>query len=262
VLVDAHCHLGDTAFDADRSAVIARARDAGLGHIVVIGESLASAERAVGLAHSIPGLSATAGVHPHDARTWNPASERALRALLARPEIVAVGETGLDYYYDHSPRDDQRRAFAAQLAIAAELRLPVVIHSREADDDLAALVRQWAGRVPALILHSFSGGRVLMDAGIEVGAYFSFSGMITFKNWRWLVPPAEWASDRLLVETDAPYLAPVPFRGQRNEPARVREIALELARVRGAVPAAFELELAANARRVFGPRLDQSLETG
>jgi TatD DNase family protein len=262
VLVDAHCHLGDTAFDADRAAVLARARAAGVGHIVVIGESLAAAERAVGLARSIPGLSATAGVHPHDARTWNDASERALRALLARPEIVAVGETGLDYHYDHSPREDQRRAFDAQLAIAAELELPVVIHARAADSDLAAMLRTWGPRVTGLILHSFSGGAELMDAGRSVGAYFSFSGMITFKSWHWLKPPGDeaWPADRLLVETDAPYLSPVPFRGQRNEPARVREIALELARVRGESITACEDQLAANARRVFGPRLDQTLE--
>ena len=252
MLVDAHCHLGDTAFDADRSAVIARARDAGLGHIVVIGESLASAERAVGLAQSIPGLSATAGVHPHDARTWNPASERALRALLARPEIVAVGETGLDYYYDHSPRDDQRRAFEAQLAIAAELRLPVVIHSREADDDLAALVRQWASRVPALILHSFSGGRVLMDAGIEVGAYFSFSGMITFKNWLRNDAIEAVPLDRILIETDAPYLSPAPYRGRRNEPAFVRRVAEQIALVRKLDPEEVVAVTGRNAERVFG----------
>jgi len=148
----------------------------------------------------------------------------------------------------------------AQLALAAELRRPVVIHARQADDDLVALLRAWGDRVPALILHSFSGGPPLVAAGRAVGAYFSFSGMITFKNWRWAAPPAEWPSDRLLVETDAPYLAPVPHRGRRNEPAFVRVVAQELARARGADPEALEADLSANARRVFGPRLERVLE--
>jgi TatD DNase family protein len=262
VLVDAHCHLGDTAFDADRPAVLARARAAGVGHIVVIGESLAAAERAVALAAATPGLSATAGVHPHEARSWSDDAERSLRALLARPEVVAVGETGLDYHYDHSPRDAQRRAFEVQLAIAAELGRPVVIHAREADDDLAALLRQWGTRVPAFILHSFSGGDALVAAGRAVGAYFSWSGMITFKNWRWPAPPVDWPWDRLLVETDAPYLAPVPHRGRRNEPAFVRETAAALARARGADRDRLEADLLANARRVFGPRLEVTLGAG
>ena len=158
MLVDAHCHLGAGAFDADRADVVARARAAGIGHIVVIGETLAASQRAVELARSTPGLSATAGLHPHEAKDWSADVERDLRALLGAPEVVAVGETGLDYHYDHSPRPTQRRAFEAQLALAAELRKPVVVHAREADDDLAALLREWSGRLPAVILHSFSSG--------------------------------------------------------------------------------------------------------
>jgi TatD DNase family protein len=260
VLVDAHCHLGDEAFDADRPAVLARARAAGVTHIVVIGESLGAAARAAAMARATPGLSATAGIHPHDARSWSDDAERALRALVALPEVVAVGETGLDYHYDHSPRPAQRAACEAQLALAAETGRPVVLHAREADDDLAALLREWGGRVPAVVLHSFSGGQPLLAAGREVGAYFSFSGMITFKSWRWLGPPGDWPSDRLLVETDAPYLAPVPHRGRRNEPAFVGAVAAELARARRDAPDVLAAQLAANARRVFGPRLDASLE--
>jgi TatD DNase family protein len=259
VLVDAHCHLGDRAFDEDRAAVLARARAAAVGHIVVIGESLESAGRAVSMARDTTGLSATAGVHPHDAKTWNPDTERALRDLLGAREVVAVGETGLDYHYDHSPRDAQRVAFEAQLALAAERGLPVVIHAREADDDLAAIVRAWGSRVPAVILHSFSGGEALAAAGLAVGAYFSFSGMITFKNWRWTVPPRELPLERLLVETDAPYLAPVPHRGKRNEPAYVRATAATLALARGESLEQLEPALTANARRVFGPRLESVL---
>jgi TatD DNase family protein len=259
VLVDAHCHLGAGAFDEDRGAVLARARDAGIGHIVVIGESVAASERALELARATPGLSATAGVHPHEAKHWSSDAERALRGLLAQPEIVAVGETGLDYHYDHAPRAAQRAAFEAQLALGAELRRPVVIHAREADDDLAAILHEWAGRSP-LILHSFSGGPALLRAGMEAGAYFSFSGMITFKSWRWIDSPTACPADRLLVETDAPYLAPVPHRGRRNEPAFVRQVADGLARARGMAAAALESQLAANARQVFGPRIEMALE--
>jgi TatD DNase family protein len=255
VLVDAHCHLGDGAFDADRPAVLARARQAEVTHVVVIGESVAGSERAVALAKQAPGLSATAGVHPHEARAWNAGAERRLRDLLAEPEVVAVGETGLDYHYDHAPRDDQRRAFEAHLALGAELGKPVVVHARKADGDVAALVRRWAHRVPAVVLHSFASAAELFTAGMDVGAYFSFSGMITFKNWRPEVPLSAIPSNRLLVETDAPYLAPVPHRGGRNEPAFVREVALALARARQIEPAALWPQLAANARGAFGERL-------
>lgn len=259
MLVDAHCHLGAGAFDADRAEVLARARAAGIGHIVVIGETVAASQRALELARATPGLSATAGLHPHDAKHWSAEVERDLRALLAAPEVVAVGETGLDYHYDHSPRDVQQRAFEAQLALAAELKRPVVVHAREADDDVAALLREWSGRLPAVILHSFSSGAALWRAGIETGAYFSFSGMITFKNWLWAGDVAALPGDRLLVETDAPYLAPVPHRGQRNEPAFVREMAGALARARGTDVIELDAALARNAERVFGPRVTTNL---
>jgi TatD DNase family protein len=260
VLVDAHCHLGDRAFDEDRDAALDRARAAGIGHVVVIGESLDGSTRAAALAADVAGLSATAGVHPHVASTWGPGVEREIRALVARPAVVAVGETGLDYHYDHSPRPAQRAAFEAQLALAAETGKPVVVHAREADADVAALVREWGPRVRALILHSFSAGTQVFDAGMEAGAYFSFSGMITFRGWTMAdvltaVPP-----DRLLVETDSPYLAPVPHRGRRNEPAFVRDVALALARARGVTLEQVTTLTTANAGRAFGARLAATLE--
>jgi len=253
VLVDAHCHLGDAAFDQDRDAVLARARAAGVGHVVVIGATLDEAARALDLARRTPGLSATAGVHPHEAMRWSPDAERRLRDLLADPTIVAVGETGLDYHYDHSPRDAQRRAFEAQLGIAAELGKPVVVHAREADDDVAALLR--AAAPGPVVLHSFSSGTQVFDAGMDVGAYFSFSGMITFKSWTLADRLSACPPDRLLIETDAPYLAPVPHRGARNEPAFVREVAAALARARGETFDVLGSRTTDNARRVFGARL-------
>jgi len=259
VLVDAHCHLADGAFDPDRDGVLDRARAAGLHHIVVIGDSLAGSARAAALVRDRAGLSATAGVHPHEARHWTGEAASELRALLDLPGVVAVGETGLDYHYDHSPRPAQRAAFEAQCAIAAERRLPVVVHAREADADVAAVLREWAPRLAAVILHSFSSGPDLFAAGMDVGAYFSFSGMITFRRWPHPEQLTACPPDRLLVETDAPYLAPVPHRGSRNEPAFVREVAAELARARQVDPDALYARLADNARRVFGPRLETSL---
>jgi len=255
-LVDAHCHLGDAAFDRDRDAVLVRARAAGVGHVVVIGGTVEESERAAALAGGGPGLSATAGVHPHEARSWSPEAAARLKALLALPEVVAVGETGLDYHYDHSPRDAQRRAFEAQLALGAELGKPVVVHAREADDDVAAMLA--AARV-AVVLHSFSSGPQVFAAGMRIGAYFSFSGMITFKNWGAAVALTDCPPDRLLVETDAPYLAPVPHRGMRNEPAFVREVAVALARMRGEALDTLGQGTTENAHRLFGSRVASML---
>jgi TatD DNase family protein len=251
-LVDAHCHLGDQAFDADLEAVLARARAAGVAHVVVVGGSLAESERAAQLARTRAGLSATAGIHPHDAGHWSTDTAARLRDLLALPEVVAVGETGLDYHYDHSPREAQRRAFAAQLALGAELGRPVVVHARAADEDVAALL---AGTQARVVLHSFSSGPKVFEAGLAISAYFSFSGMITFKNWSSTVPLTAYPPDRLLVETDAPYLAPVPHRGRRNEPAFVRAVAEALAQSRGAPVDDIAQRTTDNACRLFGPRL-------
>jgi TatD DNase family protein len=259
VLVDAHCHLADGAFDADRPEVLARARAAGVEHVVVIGESVGGSERALEIARAGSGLSATAGVHPHEAATWGPGAERRMRELLAEPAAVAVGETGLDYHYEHAPRDAQRAAFEAQLGIAAALDRPVVVHARSADDDVAALLRAWGRRVPAVVLHSFSGGEGLFAAGMEIGAYFSFSGMITFKNWTQVAAVTRCPPDRILVETDAPFLAPVPHRGRRNEPAFVRETAARLAQQRGESLESLARRTSENARRVFGDRIATTL---
>ena len=259
MLVDAHCHLGDRAFEADRAAVLKRARGAGVGHVVVIGESLAGSERAVAVAREAKGLSATAGVHPHDASSWSAEVEDRLREMLVAPEVVAVGETGLDYHYDHSPRERQRRAFEAQLALAAELGKPVVVHAREADADVAAMLRAWKGETGAVVLHSFSSGTDVWEAGMAIGAYFSFSGMITFRNWTPVVPLTAYPPNRLLLETDSPYLAPVPHRGKRNEPAYVREIAARAATLRGESLDALAQGTTDNARRCFGSRLEAVL---
>jgi TatD DNase family protein len=241
--------------------VLARARAAGVAHIVVIGESVAGSERAAALVGGggARGLSATAGVHPHEAGGWSAAAAARLRGLLTAPEFVAVGETGLDYHYLHAPKDRQRQAFEAQLALGLELGKPVIVHARDADDDMAAMLRALAPRPPVVVLHSFSSGDEVWDAGLSIGAYFSFSGMITFKNWTRTDRLTVCPSDRLLFETDAPYLAPVPHRGRRNEPAFVRDVATRAATVRGESLDALAQRTTANARHCFGARIDSTL---
>jgi TatD DNase family protein len=253
VLVDTHCHLGDSGFAGEEAELLARAAVAGVGHVVVVGESPEAAAGALALARREPRVSATAGVHPHIASSWNDAAAIWLTRQLAEPEVVAAGEMGLDYHYDNSPREQQRNAFAAQLALAARAGKPAIIHAREADEDVASVLRNQADAVA--ILHSFSGGDALLEAGIGLGHYFSFSGMLTFRNWRRDDAVRRIPPDRLLVETDAPYLAPVPHRGKRNEPAFVVEVAKRLGEVLG-----LRLEQVAqlttdNAVRVFGIRV-------
>jgi TatD DNase family protein len=249
LLIDTHCHLADPAYVPDLPAVLERAWSTGVGRIVVVGESPGSAEAAVRLAASDPRLIATAGIHPHDAKEWGPESESWLRELLRNPRVVAVGETGLDFHYNHSSRDSQVRAFHAQLALAAESGKPAVIHAREADAEVAEVLA--AHPKVAAILHSFSSGMGLLRAGQVLRHYVSFSGMVTFKNWRLDEAIRETAMDRLLLETDGPYLAPVPHRGKRNEPAYVRHVAERVALVRGVPLEDLIVQTGANARRVF-----------
>jgi TatD DNase family protein len=249
MLIDTHCHLADPAYDADRDQVLGRAWAAGLERVVVIGESPEAADRAIALARSEPRLSITAGVHPHDAATWSPETESELRARLRQTQMVAVGETGLDYHYDHSPRASQQAAFEAQLGLAREIDKPAVIHAREADDDIAAIL--WSHPGLSCILHSFSSGPALLRAGLLLSHYVSFSGMVTFKNWRLNEAILETPLDRILIETDGPYLAPVPHRGKRNEPAFVRLVAERIAELRGLSVEEVIAATGENATRVF-----------
>jgi TatD DNase family protein len=249
LLIDTHCHLADQAYAPDRAEVLERAWAAGVARIVVIGETRASAEAALALAAAESRLSATAGVHPHDAQQWSSESEAWLREALRDPNVIAVGETGLDFHYDHSPRSLQHLAFEAQLALAAEAGKPAVVHAREADDDVAAILA--AHPDVTVILHSFSSGMGLLRAGLVLRHYVSFSGMVTFKNWRLDDAICETPLDRILLETDGPYLAPVPHRGKRNEPAFVRQVAERVAAVRGIPVGELIAVTGENARRVF-----------
>ncbi|HEV8453296.1 MAG TPA: TatD family hydrolase [Gemmatimonadales bacterium] len=249
MLIDTHCHLADSAFASDRPAVLDRAWAAGVERVVVIGESRANAEAALTMAAAEPRILATAGVHPHEASAWSSDAETWLRERLADPRIVAVGEMGLDFHYDHSSRADQHRAFEAQLRLAAEAGKPAVIHAREADEAVAAVLAAYPD--VTAILHSFSSGMALLRAGLVLRHYVSFSGMVTFKNWGLDDAIRETPADRLLLETDAPYLAPAPYRGKRNEPAFVRHVAERVAVVRGMPVEELIAVTGENAARVF-----------
>jgi TatD DNase family protein len=250
--VDSHTHLADAAFDADRQAVIERARDAGAVALVCIGESIAAAKRARGIAGALPDfVHWTAGIHPHDAAVFDHARDLAAIGSELDAGAVAVGECGLDYHYDNSPRPAQIAAFRAQLELAAECRRPVVVHTRDAEDDTATLLAEAAGAGVRGVLHCYTGSVQLARGAIEAGWYISFSGIITFRKWTddellRFVP-----GDRLLVESDAPYLAPVPHRGQRNEPAFVPRTIERLALARNESPESIAAQTAGNARLLF-----------
>ena len=248
-MIDTHCHLASDAYDADRGEVLQRAWDAGLTHIVIIGEDPGRADRALEIAGDDARLVVATGIHPHDASQWSGRSADWLAEMLRSPRVVAAGEMGLDYHYDHSPRVAQHEAFRAQLDLAAVAGKPVIIHAREADADVAAILR--GARTP-VVLHSFSSGPALLRAGLDEGHFLSFSGMVTFRNWALDDAVRAVPLERLLIETDGPYLAPVPKRGKRNEPAFVRYTAERIATVRGMLPRELIDVTAQNAVRLFG----------
>jgi len=257
VFVDSHAHLADAAFDGDRDAVISRARDAGARAIVCIGESLSAAASAAEYAADNPGfVFATAGIHPHDAAGFLPARDIPRLRELLRDKAVAVGECGLDYHYDNSPRESQRVAFSAQIALAAEIKKPLVVHTRDADDDTRDMIGEARAGGATGVLHCYTGSRSLAEFAIDAGWYISFSGIITFRKWTdddllRLVP-----DDRLLVESDSPYLAPVPFRGKRNEPMWVPHTVNKLASVRQTDADGLARLTASNTGRLFGLAFD------
>ncbi len=230
-----------------------RAVAAGVVAIVCIGESAAAARRARALTGRYPELvSFTAGVHPHDAASYDRARDRDWIAEAVAAGAVAIGECGLDYHYDHAPRDRQRAAFADQIELAAVLHKPLVVHTREAEADTRDLIREAARLAVRGVLHCFTGSRELAEVGLEAGWLVSFSGIATFARWAGDDVIRAIPDDRLLVETDAPYLAPVPLRGRRNEPALVRHVAERLAVVRGGRADVVCARTTENARRLFG----------
>jgi TatD DNase family protein len=236
-LIDSHCHLDSPEFDNDREEVIERARAAGVDRMMAIGTGNGppDLEAAVRLADKFESFYATAGIHPHDAAKATPADLKHLAELLAHPKVLAVGEIGLDYHYDFSPRETQYAVFIEQMSIAAAARKPIVIHTREAwDDTLTLLERHWTPHSLGGIMHCFSGGPAEAQRALDLGFYLSFGGIVTFPKALAVQEAAKYAPrDRILIETDAPYLAPVPKRGKRNEPALMIHTAQKLADLRG-----------------------------
>jgi TatD DNase family protein len=255
-LIDSHCHLDNEQFAEDREAVIERALAAGVEHMVAIGsgDGPPDLEAGIRLADRYPFFYATIGVHPHDASKADDATYHRLRELAAHPKVVAFGEMGLDYHYDHSPRDVQRDVFIQQMRLANDARKPIVIHSRTAWPDTIALLREhWAepGQRLGGIMHCFSEGPREAEEALALGFYISFAGVVTFPKATAIQEAAKMVpADRLLIETDSPFLAPVPKRGKRNEPAFVVETARKIAELRGATVEEIAQITSANWRRL------------
>jgi TatD DNase family protein len=235
MLVDSHCHLDFPDFADEVDAVVARAGQAGIGRIVTISTRVKRHDGVLALSERFPSVYCSVGTHPHHAHEELDITVADLVARTRHPKVVAIGEAGLDYHYEYSPREAQAQGFRAHIAAARQTGLPLVIHSREADDDMAAILTEEMGKGAfAAVLHCFTGTRALAQAGIALGLYVSFTGILTFKKSEELrAIAAELPADRVLVETDAPYLAPGRYRGKRNEPAYVVETARVLADVKG-----------------------------
>ena len=228
MLVDSHCHLDFADFGEERDAVVARARAAGVGTMLTIGTRLDQFAGVRAIAETYDDVWCSVGAHPHEAADHAETTPAELAALGAHPRVIGIGETGLDFHYDHSPHDVQERVFRAHIAASRMTGLPLIIHAREADERVAQVLRE--ERPPPGVLHCFSSGRALAEAALELGFYVSISGIVTFRNAEELrTIVRDLPLDRLLVETDAPYLAPVPHRGKRNEPAYVAATAAAVA---------------------------------
>ncbi|MBE7185493.1 MAG: TatD family hydrolase [Methylobacterium mesophilicum] len=253
MIVDTHCHLDFPDFEAERAQVVARARARGIGRMITISTRVRRFDAIRRIAKDFDDVFCSVGTHPHNAEEERGITAEELIALSEHPKVVAIGEAGLDYHYDRAPRPDQEAGFRIHIDAARRTGLPLVIHARQADDDMAAILREETakGAFP-FVLHCFSSGRALAETGIELGGYVSFSGILTFRNSAdireiaGIVP-----QDRLLVETDAPYLAPVPHRGQTNEPAYVADTLAVLASTRGTSSETMAEVTTENAFRLF-----------
>jgi TatD DNase family protein len=255
-LIDSHCHLNYDYAPKTAADLVREARAAGISALVTVGTEIGTLDAMVAISEEFAEVYHTVGIHPHEAVTISPGDLARLEKAARHPKSRAIGEIGLDYHYDHSPRDIQRKQLEDQLELALRVGLPVVIHSREAEDDLLAALTQYAGRVPAGsipgVIHCFSGTQAFGQACLDLGFYISFSGILTFKTAEELRAAARaFPLDRLLVETDSPYLAPIPYRGKKCEPSMVRMTAQKLAEVKGLPLEEIARATTANSKRVF-----------
>ncbi len=260
-LIDTHCHLNFHSYDDDRDAVIARAAEAGVARVVNPGIDVDTSQEALQLAARYMGIYAAVGVHPNSTAEFDEGTMKAIASLAAQPKVVAIGEIGLDYYWDKSPKEKQKAAFNAQLALAAQLELPVILHNREASEDVIAILETWARDLPpalyerAGVLHSFSAPSAVAERALEIGFYLGFTGPITYKNADELRRiAASVPLDRILVETDGPFLTPAPLpRKNRNEPANIPLIVDRLAALKQVSNEEMGRTTTENALRLFGP---------
>jgi TatD DNase family protein len=253
-LIDSHCHLDFHQFDPDRDAVIRRAFEAGVKLFINPSTDLAVSRRVIALAEEFSDVYAAIGFHPTEAGKFNNRALDALRDLAKHPKVVAIGEIGLDYYWDKAPRSVQRNVFGQQLALARAVKKPVIVHQRDAVEDTMSILREWiaSGPHPGLVLHSFSGDEGMAAEAVQLGFYLGISGPITFKNARKLREIVQSVSPaNLLVETDAPFLSPHPNRGQRNEPASVTLIVQRIAELHQCPVADLAARLTDNTRQLF-----------
>lgn len=264
MLVDSHCHLDFPDFAEDRAAIVARALAAGIGRMVTISTRVKRFQQILEIAEAFDEVYCSVGTHPHQAAEELDVTADELVRLSGHPKVVAIGEAGLDYFYDRAPRQAQAQGLRTHIAAARRTGLPLVIHSRDADDDMAAILEDETGKGAfPFILHCFSSGRRLAEVGVALGGYVSFSGILTFKNSTELrAIAADVPRDRLLVETDAPYLAPIPHRGKRNEPAYVVNTAKVLAETIGVSEAEIADITTQNVFRLFTkmPRPDAAAD--
>ena len=250
---DTHAHLDDQQFKVDQKQVITRAREAGLELIVNVGYNVDSARKTVQLTKEYECIYGTVGMHPHDASKLDGASIQELRKLAAEPKIVAIGEIGLDYYWNHSPHDVQQRVFRRMIDLAREVKLPIVIHDREAHEDIFRILKEEKASEVGGIFHCYSGSWPLAKEAIKMGFYLSIAGPVTFQSARKTVEVVKEAPlDYLLIETDSPYLAPVPYRGKRNEPAHVVKVAEMIAQIKGLPVEEVGRITTENGKRAFG----------
>ncbi len=252
-MIDTHAHLDFKDFDGDRDAVVGRAHEAGIHTIINIATDFESCERVLRLADQYANMYAVLGVHPHDARTWHgDKSAQKLKQLASHEKVVAIGEIGLDYFRDHSPRDLQERAFIEQIAVAKDLRLPIVIHNRDAFGDILDVVLHEDAYMLGGVFHCFSGTVVEAHKTIELGFHISVNGILTYKNATMAEVGQQARVDRILIETDCPFLTPHPHRGKRNEPSYVSLIGDRLAELRGVTREEVARQTDANAAMLFG----------
>lgn len=257
-MIDTHCHLNFDRYDDDRDEVIARMYEHGIDRVIVPAIDVDTCREIIALTEKYSDVYGAAGIHPNDTADWQPETIDTIRHFAGKPKIVSIGEIGLDYYWDKSPPATQQIAFKAQLALAAELELPVIIHNREAHDDVITILEDWAQTIPsslknrAGVLHSFSAPQEIADRALQAGFYIGFTGPITFKKADDLrAVAATIPLDRILVETDGPFLSPHPRRGKRNEPANVRYMVEKLAEIHGISPREMAQITTENAERLF-----------